>query len=203
MARLFRTIRANILYGTILLIPVAAFILIAYYIFGIWREILRPLSEQLGLSTIESRALAFVLALGILLTFCFIIGALLRTRLGTWTFEKIESRLLNHLPGYNMLATLLRGFAEDHENYRPALVTLISDGPAALAFVMEDNGGGHLTVFVPSAPMMTVGSIYLVERNRVQALEGSAIGAANIISQWGVGLGDYLANADRPATSKP
>lgn len=200
MKRLFSAIRTNILYGIVFLIPIAAFILVAYYFVGVWNEVLRPLSDQLGFTTLESRMLAVVLSLALLLFICFVIGGLIRTRFGTWTFEKFETRILNHLPGYGIIATLLRGFADEQNAYQPALVTLIRGGPAMLGFVMEDNGGSHLTVYVPAAPLMTVGQVYVVERVSIKLLEGSAIGAANCISQWGVGLNDFLGDAARPVS---
>ncbi|MEE9586459.1 MAG: hypothetical protein V3V97_00350, partial [Hyphomicrobiaceae bacterium] len=49
-----------------------------------------------------------------------------------------------------------------------------------------------LTIFVPSAPMMTIGQIHMVKRQNVRLIEGSTIEAANCLSQWGVGMHDYL-----------
>ncbi len=189
---MFRIIRANILYGVIVLIPIAAFILIAYYIFDIWKKILRPFANELGLSTPQSQVLAVVLSLLLLLAVCFVIGAIIRTRLGTWTFDKIEANFLNHLPAYGIISNLLRGFADQEAAYQPALVTLVENGAEVLGFIMEDNGAPLLTIFVPSAPMMTIGQIHMVKRQNVRLIEGSTIEAANCLSQWGVGMHDYL-----------
>ena len=61
-------------------------------------------------------------------------------------------------------------------------------GTAVLGFVMEDEGDPFLTVYVPSAPIMTAGAIHVVERSRVQLIKGSSMDAANCIGQWGLGL---------------
>ncbi len=50
-----------------------------------------------------------------------------------------------------------------------------------------------MTVFVPSAPMMTVGQIFSVAREDVEFLPGASIEAANAVSQWGVGLQPSIA----------
>ena len=59
---------------------------------------------------------------------------------------------------------------------------------------MEENQNGVLTVFLPSAPALTVGSLHVVERDRVTFLDASTVDVANCISQWGIGsqkvLGD-------------
>ena len=192
MRRFFRSIRTNILYGTVFLVPVAAFVLVAYYIFGVWKEILLPFSNQLGLSTIESRALAVVMAIVALLAICFIIGFFIRTRLGAWTFEHLEKRLFSQLPGYNIIASMLRGFADEKSAYPPALVTLFPNGPAVLGFVVEETNGPNLTIYVPNTPMITIGQVYLVDRQNVKFLKGTTMEAANCMSQWGIGLDEFL-----------
>ena len=203
MTRMLSAIRTNTLYGILVLIPVAAFALVAYYVYGLWKTAMVPIAEQLKLSTIESQLLAIGLALLFLLIVCFFMGTIVRTRLGAWTYETLEKRVLNHLPGYGVVATLLRGFADNTEAYQPAVVSLMPNSAAVLGFVMEDKGGPQLTVFVPSAPLMTVGQIYLVQREDVRLLSGTTIDAANCISQWGVGLHDYTMPAAPAAASPP
>jgi len=48
---------------------------------------------------------------------------------------------------------------------------------------------------VPSAPALTVGSLHVVDRDRVTFLEATTVDVANCISQWGIGsdkaLGDF------------
>ncbi len=83
-------------------------------------------------------------------------------------------------------------------SYPPALVTLFAPGTAVLGFVMEDEGDPYLTVFVPTAPVMTAGAIHLVERSRVQLIEGSSMEAAKCVTQWGMGLKTF-----RRATTPP
>jgi uncharacterized membrane protein len=60
---------------------------------------------------------------------------------------------------------------------------------------MEDEGDPYLTVYVPSAPVMTVGAIHVVERTRVQLIKGSSMDAANCITQWGLGLKEFRGGA--------
>ncbi|MGI9408244.1 MAG: DUF502 domain-containing protein [Hyphomicrobiaceae bacterium] len=199
MSGLFGAARVNILYGAVALIPVAALLLVAYYLFGFWQSVLKPISRWFGLDTLDSQLVAVSLATMGLLAICFILGLLIRTQFGTWTFEKVENRILSNIPGYGILSTLLRGFADDRHAYPAAMVTLTPGGAGTLAFIMEDNGQSHLTVFVPSAPMMTVGQIYAVPRSDVEILPGVSIEAANAVSQWGVGLQPSVAQGRQTA----
>jgi hypothetical protein len=40
---------------------------------------------------------------------------------------------------------------------------------------------------VPSVPTLTVGSLHVVDRERVTMLEAGSIDVTNCISQWGIG----------------
>ena len=93
----------------------------------------------------------------------------------------------NIIPGYEIIASLLRGIAGNKMSYPPALITLSAPGTALLGFVMEDKGDPYLTIFVPTAPMMTTGAIHVVERSRVRPIEGSSIDAANCVTRWSLG----------------
>ncbi len=194
MFRLFRWIRTNTLYGAAALIPVAALMLIGYYFYSLWRDVLTPLANRFGFVGLDSQLSAIGFALGGLLIASFIIGTIVRTRFGSWTFEKVEKRILVHLPGYGMLSTLLRGFADDDHAYPAALAALQPGGAAkVLCFVMEDTGQANITIFVPSAPMMTVGQIYSIARENVEILPETGVEATGAISQWGVGLQPSIA----------
>jgi uncharacterized membrane protein len=92
------------------------------------------------------------------------------------------------IPGYEIITSLLRGMAGQKMSYAPALVTLSAPGTAVLGFVMEDEGDEYLTIFVPTAPVMTAGAIHIIERSRVQLIDASSMDAANCITQWGMGL---------------
>lgn len=173
----------NIVFGVIALVPIAIVALLVVEVFRLLGEVAKPLA-------LESRlAAALVLIAGVagFVVVCFLLGSLIRTRLGATTFETVERRVLNRLPIYEPLANLLRGFARKSEGYQPALVALFGPGTAVFCVVMEDNGDGTVTVFVPSAPTMAVGMVHVVAKDRVTALAASLSDVSTCISQWGVG----------------
>ena len=192
------SIRTNIIYGAIALLPVAALIYILVKLYGFLNKLSEPLSQYLGINTYLDTALLIALTIFTLLALCYLFGALVKTQIGALSFDKIEKQARNIIPGYEIIASLLRGIAGNEMSYPPALVTLFAPGTAVLGFVMEDKGDPYLTVFVPTAPMMAAGAIHVVERSRVRAIEGSHMGAANCVSQWGLGLKKF-----RGATTPP
>ncbi len=198
MKSLLSLIRVNVTYGIIALIPVALLIFAVFQLFELLKRISRPMSEYLPAHSLGSDAAVLGLAVILLLVLCFVVGTAVRTRLGALSFEKLEARVLKQIPGYEIVANVLRGFAEDKASYRPALVTLYAPGTAVLGFVMEGENEPFLTVFVPTAPTMAVGNVHVVERARVRMLDGSTMDAANCIGQWGIGLGEFRRNVAPP-----
>jgi uncharacterized membrane protein len=176
-------IATNLVYGVIALIPIAIVVAVVLEVLKLLGEIAKPLALHSRLGA----ALVVILGLVGLAVLCFLLGSLIRTRLGSTTFETIERRFLNRLPVYEPVANLLRGFARKSEGYQPALVALFGPGTGVFCLVMEDNGDGTVTVFAPSAPTMAVGMVHVVQKDRVTALKTNLSDLSTCISQWGVG----------------
>jgi uncharacterized membrane protein len=181
--------RTKIIYGAIALLPIVAIAYIGFELFSLISGAVAPLMEHLGANPLINLILLVLLTIAVLLVFCYFCGVLIATRIGAMSFDKVEARVRKLVPGYEIVARLARGMVGDKGCYTPALVTLGAPGTAVLGFLMEeDDGNPYLTVFVPSAPVITIGSIHVVERSRVQRLEGTAPDAANCLTQWGLGL---------------
>ena len=183
--------KSNVVYGLVVLIPVAILIaLIAKLV-----EILEKIAATLNLESALSASAAVMIAFLVLLLVCLGLGAAVRTQIGGVTFEKLENAILQRIPGYDLLGNVLKGFAKDKSAYPAVMVRLHGPGSAVFGMLMEEHANGVLTVFLPSAPALTVGSLHVVERDRVTFLETSTVDIANCISQWGVGseqaLGDF------------
>ena len=183
MKKVKSVFRTNVIYGVLVLVPLAVIVLLLAEIV----EIIENLAEPLELQSATSVISAIIIALLLVLLICFIVGAIVRTRLGRWSFERFERKVLFQIPGFKIISNALKGFAEERTAYRAALVQLYGPGTGVLGFVMEENHNGSLTVFVPSVPTLTVGSLHVVDPERVTMLEAGSMDVTNCISQWGVG----------------
>lgn len=173
----------NMLYGVIALIPIAIVVFLVLEVFRLLGEVAKPLA----LHSRFAAALVVIAGLVGLVVVCFLLGSLIRTRLGSTTFDAVERKFLNRLPIYEPVANLLRGFARKSEGYQPALISLLGPGTGVFGLVMEDNGDGTVTVFVPSAPTMAVGMVHVVAKDRITMLNASLSDLSTCVSQWGVG----------------
>jgi uncharacterized membrane protein len=183
--------RTNVIYGVLVLVPMAVIVLLLAKIVEILEEIAKPLNLQSATSIIG----AIILAVLLVLLLCFIVGACVRTRLGSWSLERFERTILKQIPGYEIISNALKGFAEKKTAYRAALVQLYGPGTGVPGFVMEENNNGSVTVFVPSVPTLTIGNLHVVDRDRVTMLEAGSIDVSNCISQWGIGSQKILGSS--------
>ncbi len=183
--------RTNVIYGLLVLVPLAVIVLLLAKIV----EILEGIAEPLNLQSATSVIGAIILAVLLVLLLCFVVGAFVRTRLGSWSLERFERTILKQIPGYEIISNALKGFAEKRTAYRAALVQLYGPGTGVLGFVMEENDNGSVTVFVPSVPALTMGSLHVVDCERVTMLEAGSIDVSNCISQWGIGSQKILGSS--------
>ena len=55
-----------------------------------------------------------------------------------------------------------------------------------LGLVVEALPDGRVAVFIPLAPTVTVGQVYILPREKVRELETSLGSVVNCVTQWGV-----------------
>jgi uncharacterized membrane protein len=184
-------LKTNLVYGFVVIVPLVVLVMLIAKLV----EVLEKIAVNLNLESTLGAGAAVAIALLFLLLVCLGIGTVVRTKIGSWSFEKLESVILQRLPGYDLIGNILKGFAKDKDAYPAVMVRLHGPGSAVFGLVMEEHESGVMTVFVPSAPALTVGSLHVVDRDRVTFLEATTVDVANCISQWGIGsekaLGDF------------
>lgn len=176
-----------------MIVPIAAIVVVLARIV----ELIELLAKSLGLDSFLSAGLVIVLALAGMILLCYGVGSLVHTRIGSLSFDKFEKLLLTKIPGYRIIKNIFIGVSgENVKAYKPALIKLGPDGAAVLGFIMEYNENGTITVFVPHSPVLTVGTIYIVEENRVTPLESGHLTMINCLSEWGTGSSKVLGTTE-------
>ena len=60
------------------------------------------------------------------------------------------------------------------------------------AFIVEKHENGDYTVFVPTAPTPTMGTIYFLKWEKIRKLDVPLAAGVDCIMQWGVGSKSLL-----------
>ncbi len=174
--------------GLMVVVPIGAIVLL---IIGIWQRLsdaAKPVSGPFGHPALAGAIL--------LLLLCLVIGFLVRSAVGRWVQQALESALFEKIPGYRLLRAFVgQGPAAEpgHRPMRPALAA-IEEGLCP-ALVVDECADGRLVVFVPGSPAPVSGAIYLFTPDKVTILDVPLLAFLQAIASWGYGLRELVEGA--------
>ena len=133
-----------------------------------------------------------VIAIALVVLLCFVLGLLARTGLGRRAIAAFERRVLERMPGYTMLRSVVRRVSGtgDDVQFQPVLVEI--EDALTPAFIVEDLEDGRFVVLVPSVPTPAAGSLYILPRERVHWVDVPVTEAVAVITRWGAGTGKLV-----------
>jgi uncharacterized membrane protein len=187
MRALVAFLRTTLTGGILFLLPLVVLVIVLGKAQEISRRIVAPLASHIATRSMAGVPMATILAIAVIVLFCFLAGLLARTRLARRTESWLETALLSHVPGYNFLKGIsesLMGFEAEHA-YQVVLARV--EDAWQIGFLMERLESGHYAVFVPGAPSVWSGSVYLMTEDRFRRLDISRVEAVKCLQQLGVG----------------
>jgi len=182
--------------GVLVVAPIYLAALLLLKLIKSLTAVVRPLAKLLPKWLAAEHILSFLLVL----TVCFLIGLMVRTRAGRATWARMENSVLQGVPGYALFRSLtqqLAGKAQE-QTWKPALAEI--EEALVPAFIIEEHEDGRFTVFVPSVPTPLAGAIYVLSPGRVHPLDVPFTRAIKVVSQWGSGSKDLVAAIDGKKT---
>ena len=190
MKRYWDFVLKAILSGVLVVVPVYLAALLVLRILQSLAGLVQPIA---GLLPDWLPAGGNLLALLLLLTFCFLIGAALRTPTGRAVRERMESSVFEKIPGYGLFRSLTRQVAGvSYGNvWKPCLAEI--EEALVPAFIIEELDDGGFTVFVPSVPTPLAGAVYILVRERVHPLDVPFGQAIKAVARWGSGSKELVA----------
>jgi uncharacterized membrane protein len=189
MKRFAAFLLKSVVRGALIVVPVYLAILLLLKAASSVIGIVQPIAKLLPVWFPAANVLSILLVL----IACFLIGAILQGRLGRAMAKAIERRVLERIPGYELFRSLGERAAGQRatDAWRPALVEI--ESALVPGFIIEQVDERLLTVFVPSVPTPLAGAIYIIDRNRVHALDIPFAQAIKSISRWGTGSKELVA----------
>lgn len=183
----------SVIAGLLVILPVYLAFLLLFKAIATVGHLVRPFTQLLPDWLPAEQVLSVVLVLLI----CFVIGLTLRTGLGRRARERVEKNLFERVPGYALIRSLTQQVAGDNrENtWQPALVEI--EEALVPGFIIETFEDGRYTVFVPSIPTPFAGAVYVLDGPRVHPLDVPFTEAIKVVSRWGSGAKDLVADMER------
>jgi uncharacterized membrane protein len=186
-------ILAALVSGLLVVVPLYLVALLLLKAINSSMAVVRPIAGLLPDWLPAAQILSLLLVLGI----CLVVGILVRTRIGSQIWERIQQPIIRKVPGYASIRNLAQQLAgQSHSSaWKPALAEI--EEALVPAFIIEELEDGRFTVFVPSIPTPLAGAVYILTADRVHAVDIPFTQAIKAISQWGAGSKYFVAAMEK------
>ena len=136
---------------------------------------------------------AQIIAIALVVVVCFMLGLMARTGLGRRAIAAFEQRVLERMPGFAMVRSVVRRVSgsSDDAQFQPVLVET-DEETLTPGFIVEELDDDRLVVLVPSVPTPAAGSLYILPRQRVHWVDVPVTEAIAVITRWGSGTSKLL-----------
>ncbi|ASL26518.1 DUF502 domain-containing protein [Azotobacter chroococcum] len=193
MKKALAFVAQRVIGGLLVVIPIYLAVLVLLKGMKSVGQLVRPFTQLLPDWFPAEQALSLLVVLMI----CFLIGVVLRTRLGQVARKQVEKGFFEKIPGYSLFRSLTQQVAGDNRQnvWKPALVEI--EDALVPAFIIEEFEDGRYTIFVPSIPTPLAGAVYVLDGKRVHPLDVPFTEALKVVSRWGSGARELVAAMER------
>lgn len=184
--RSFGFLRTTAIGGLLFLLPLIVIGALLGYLYSIVSAVYVPLKEIIPVDTAAGFAALFMAAVAIVLLACFFAGLMARRAIAKKFSKTVEKQLMMVFPKYAVYKEILAGNFGD-VRHAPMLrpVSVRFDDYECLAFEADRIPDGRVVIYVPGAPDSWIGSVLLVEEERVARLSIPLPEAVGIFERLG------------------
>jgi uncharacterized membrane protein len=189
MKTLVKFLKVTLVGGLLVVLPLWVSLLLLLKAINGALKLLLPIAKLLPQTIVHEK----VVALGLLLLICFLVGLITRTRSGQRVGHWISENILSRIPGFALIRGVTRQFTGDkaEDLFQPALVEI--EEALVPAFIIEKHSDGQFTVFVSSSPTPMAGAIYILQPERVHPVDVPLHKAMVCVTKWGTGAAEMRA----------
>ncbi len=189
MERIKAFIKTTLIGGIGIILPIVILVLVFSWLFGFVTRNIQPVTNLIFANQDSIGIFADVISIILIITVCFLVGVIVRTKLGHYIHDSIEKILLKKIPGYNIAKDTVEQFIgrEEMPFSSVALVKLFDNDTLVTGFITDKHSNGSYTVFVPTGPNPTSGNIIHVKPEKVFKVDISVEHAMKSIIACGAG----------------
>lgn len=187
MKKILQLGSATIVGGLFFLAPLVLLIMALLKVLNVLRKLTQPITrsfEGWRFGVIEFPELLTVL---ILLLLCLAAGLLARTSLAKKAMRYLETRILVHLPGYEVMKMISGDQITADDQQELEIVFAQTDAGWQLAFLIEQLNDDLFVIFIPDAPRLRSGAIVYAEKNKIRHTKITRKEAIRTIRRMGAG----------------
>ncbi len=189
-------IRTTVIGGVVFLVPLVIVLLALGKALAFASHLATPIANLFPEFSLLGLGAKTLIGIVLLILIAFGAGLLARTELGKMGRDWIEDTLLNAIPQYQMVKSMVEGYAaiENAEGLKPLLISI--EGGWQIGYLLEEIQEGWVSVFVPQAPTPTSGNVMLLPSARVRELDMPIGEAMLLVKRLGFGASAALGKHD-------
>ncbi len=189
MNRIKTFIKTSVVGGLVVLLPAALLLLIFKWLFNWITDIIQPLTNLVLAREQFQEFVADVIVIGIILVICFVVGTVVKTKVGRYIQENLENRILKIAPGYPTIKSIIMQFIGKKKSpfSSVALVRPFENDTLMTAFITDTHDNNWYTVFVPTGPNPTTGFVFHLKGKYVQGINVAVEEALRTVISCGAG----------------
>ncbi len=187
MKTIIKFVKTTIVGGIVVIIPIAVITIVMADFFSKMVELTTPLTAKMPFGVFTNTILATLIVVLFILMIFFIAGLVLNTFWGKTAKTWMEKSFFERIPMYSTLKDLTNSvIGIESSNFPVVELDVHNSGVSILGVVVEEITDGRLMVFAPLSPLISVGQLYIVNKDRVKELDASIPDAINCISKMGL-----------------
>lgn len=180
--------------GVIVLLPIIIIINIGQWLFSIFQNNTKALTDFLTTSFSITEPVAIIVSLAAVFILFSVIGMIVRTHIGGSVFQFFERITLFRIPGYKIIKDITAQITGKQKNLfrKVVLVQVGNTGVSATGFLVDEIDNDHSTVFIPCGPNPTTGFILHIKNEDIKEINISVETAMKTIIACGAGSSQFI-----------
>lgn len=194
MTRLNNFIRTSLLGGVSVILPIALCAFLLKWLFKMVTGIIRPLTLLVIAKSNIQALFADIVVIVIILLACFIVGIIVKTKMGKFIQDSLEDHILKFAPGYSIIKeTVMQFLGKKKVPFSSVVLVQAYDNETLMTgFITDEHPDGRCSVFVPTGPNPTTGFIFHLKRESVHPVNVSVEEAIRSVISCGAGSGKLI-----------
>jgi len=161
-------VKTTVIGGIVFLVPVIIVVAILGKAFELVLLVAKPLDQLLLVDSIGGVAVAILVALLMILIFCFIAGIIAQSGLAKKVYHALDNALLA-IPGYAIIKAYtdsMKTSEEEVRSFQPVLVHFVDN--SQLGFEVERLENSRVVAYLPGAPNSWSGTVAYLARSALR-----------------------------------
>jgi len=189
-------IKTTVVGGLLFLLPLVVLIIVFDKVASVLRPVVDPIAALLPFESLIGLEIPVVLSAILMIAICFVAGLIARAHIAQSFVQTIEVKLLNKVPGYNLLKDISKEISVPHNQTARKVVLVQLDDAWQLGLRIEDlTDDKHVAVFIPDSPTPQSGSVLIVSEDRIKPTNITIMQLFTCLKDRGSGISRALSKS--------